>query len=355
MTPGLLLEALRRPERLSSLAPPEWNRLLSEARSTGVLARLGWRLGTLDLLDRIPSRAREQFAAACLEAAAHARAVRWEVGRIQRALERTGVPIVLLKGAAYLMANLPAAQGRVFSDVDIMVPKERLAQVEEALLAHGWETVKLDEYDQRYYRTWMHELPPLRHRERETIVDVHHAILPQTSRLRPDSRKLLASARPLAGDGLRVLAPADMVLHSAVHLFQDGEIQGGLQDLADLDALMRHFGMDPSFWGELGGRAGELGLGRPLFYALRFSSQLLGTPVPIDAIAAAGAGRPPSPLLAIMDYVVTRALLPPIASRREVVGDAARWLLFVRSHWLRMPPPLLARHLLHKSLARPSE
>ena len=30
----------------------------------------------------------------------------------------------------------------------------------------------------------------------------------------------------------------------------------------------------------------------------------------------------------------------------------ARWLLYVRSHWLRMPPLLLARHLLRKSLRR---
>jgi Uncharacterised nucleotidyltransferase len=352
VTRRLLLEALRQPERLPSLAPPEWNRLLSEARGTAVLARLGWRLETLGLLDSVPFRVRVQLAAARLEAAAHARAVRWEVGRIQRALEGTGVPIVLLKGAAYLMADLPAAQGRVFADVDIMVPEERLAQVEEALLAHGWETVQLDEYDQRYYRAWMHELPPLRHRERETVVDVHHAILPRTSRLRPDSRKLLASARRLAGGGVRVLAPADMVLHSAVHLFQDGEIQGGLQDLTDLDALMRHFGADPSFWGELSGRAEELGLERPLFYALRFSSKLLRTPVPIDATAAPGTGRPPSPVLAIMDYLVTRALLPPEASRRQVAADAARWLLFVRSHLLRMPPLLLARHLLHKGLSR---
>jgi hypothetical protein len=353
VTPELLLEALRRPERLPRLAPPEWNRLLSEARSTGVLARLGCRLAALDLLDRVPLRAREQFAAACLEAAAHARAVRWEVGCIQRALEGTGVPIVLLKGAAYLMADLPAAQGRVFSDVDIMVPREHLARVEEALLAHGWEAVPLDEYDQRYYRAWMHELPPLRHSERETVVDVHHAILPPTGRLHPDSRKLLTSARPLAGSGLRVLAPADMVLHSAVHLFQDGEIKGGLRDLTDLDALLRHFGTEPSFWGGLGSRARELGLGRPLFYALRFSGALLATPVPIEAVAAAG--QPLPPVRAIMDYLVTCALVPPQGHQTQLAAETARWLLFVRSHWLRMPPLLLARHLLRKSFSRPSE
>ena len=37
-------------------------------------------------------------------------------------------------------------------------------------------------YDQRYYREWMHELPPLLHVRRQTALDVHHAIAPETAR-----------------------------------------------------------------------------------------------------------------------------------------------------------------------------
>jgi hypothetical protein len=32
-----------------------------------------------------------------------------------------------------------------------------------------------------------------------------------------------------------------MVLHSATHLFYDGELNHGLRDLVDLDDLLRHF------------------------------------------------------------------------------------------------------------------
>jgi hypothetical protein len=41
-----------------------------------------------------------------------------------------------------------------------LVPRERLDDVQEALLAAGWEWVKEDAYDDLYYRRWMHELPP---------------------------------------------------------------------------------------------------------------------------------------------------------------------------------------------------
>jgi HprK-related kinase A len=347
---SLLLEALSHPEALSGLSVPGWDRLLFEARQAGMLARLGARVEEVGLLERIPGRAREQLTGAQALAAHHERMARWEINRIQRALAGTGIPIVLLKGTAYIMAQLPAARGRLFSDVDFMVPKEQLATVEEALLRHGWQAVKLDAYDQRYYREWMHELPPLQHRDRHTVVDVHHTILPESGRLHPDPRHLLQAARPVQGRGLSVLAPAHMVLHSAAHLFQDGDLQAGLQNLTDLDELLRHFGSAGSFWDDLIAEADRLGLRRPLFYALRYTAMLLDTPIPARVAAPARAGQPARPLLAIMDGLVTRALAPELRPDRTV--GVARWLLYVRSHWLRMPPLLLARHLLRKSLKR---
>ena len=47
--------------------------------------------------------------------------------------------------------------------------------------------MKSDPYDDAYYRRWMHELPPLIHRERDRMIDVHHTILPLTARITPDA------------------------------------------------------------------------------------------------------------------------------------------------------------------------
>jgi hypothetical protein len=140
-------------------------------------------------------------------------------------------------------AGLPAAAGRLFSDIDILVPKARLDEVESQLMAHGWVSTHHDAYDQRYYREWMHELPPMQHLRRATVIDVHHAILPQTAAVRPDPARLRAGARAIPGaPGLYVLAPCDMVLHSATHLFSEGEYDHGLRDLFDLHRLLCHFG-----------------------------------------------------------------------------------------------------------------
>ncbi|MDT1852626.1 nucleotidyltransferase family protein, partial [Acinetobacter baumannii] len=107
-------------------------------------------------------------------------------------------PLILLKGSAYAMAGLDAGRGRLFSDVDILVPKPRLDEVEAALMLHGWASTHLDPYDQRYYREWMHEIPPKVHVRRGISIDVHHAIMPETAADRPDPDLLRAAAIPIA-------------------------------------------------------------------------------------------------------------------------------------------------------------
>ena len=348
-----LLDVLCDPHRADGLDVVGWDRLLCVARNAKVLPRLAYLIETACNSGEIPHRARDYLLAGQHRAEHHRRTVRWEVRCIRRALASLHVKTVLLKGAAYILAGLPAARGRLVSDVDVLVPKGRLGDVERALLAGGWEPMKLDPYDQRYYRTWMHELPPLKHRTRRTVLDVHHTILPESGRLHPDPAKLLAAARPIESTGLFMLAPDDMVLHSAAHLFQDGDLAGGLRDLIDLDDLLRHFGRtEPQFWQQLVRRAERVDLCRPLYYALRFTHMLLGTPVPQAALAAAARWRPQWPVSTLMDRLVRRALVPPTTLKASDRADRAQFLLYIRSHWLRMPPLLLAQHLWRKIVRR---
>jgi hypothetical protein len=94
---------------------------------------------------------------------------------------------------------------------------------------------------------------------------------------------------------------------------------------------------------------------RPLFYALRYTSKILATPIPAQTIADANIGRPPPGLLQLMDALFLRGLRPRHAMCNDWLTIPALGLLYVRAHWLRMPPLLLARHLLHKALVRDDE
>ena len=259
---------------------------------------------------------------------------------------------LVLTGAAYRLADLPPARGRIFSDVDILVPRADIGRVEQALMMAGWHGSHHSAYDERYYRQWMHEIPPLRHIHRQALIDVHHNILPLTARFHPDAGALLAARVALPAGWGAVLAPVDMVLHSATHLFHEGEYQQGLRDLVDLRLLIGHFGAREGFWTELLQRARQLQLSRPLFYALRYTERLLGLAVPpgvADRIREEG----PGPLRGrYMDWLFGRAFLSARALRPGPAESLARLLLYVRGHYLRMPPSLLLPHLARKAFAR---
>lgn len=345
-----LTATLRRPESVSELSAGEWDLLIRQARKTAMLSSVHLKLQAGEMLDKVPERPLAHLESNRLFADRLAVDVAWEVAQIQAALAPLDLPIVLLKGAAYTMAGLPPAAGRIFFDVDILVPEASLDAVERQLSLKGWSSGPISAYDSRYYRTWMHELPPLRHYKRKTYLDVHHTILPKTAPYRPDPQKLLDAAQPIAGhDGLFTLAPADLVIHAATHLFHEGEFDKGLRDLGDLHMLLSHFGTDVRFWDSLVPRAVELELQRPLFYALRYAHELLGTPVPDTIIEASRVGAPSGPLLALMDGLFRRGLRPNHPSCDDRLSGLARWLLYVRAHALRMPIHLLLPHLLRKA------
>ena len=199
----------------------------------------------------------------------------------------------------------------------------------------------------------MHEIPPLRHTARGTTIDVHHNIVPPTGAHALEARRMTDWAVAAGGsDGFAVLAAADMVLHAAVHLFDDGEFVNALRDLDDINLLLRRFGSDQDFWPGLQRRAARLGLGRPLYYALRYAHRLLDTPVPVRVLEAPALAPPRRLARAAMDWVFRRALRPHHPSAALPFTGLALFFLYLRAHYLRMPLHLLLPHLLRKAVVK---
>jgi hypothetical protein len=351
VSPGwtTLLQVLRTPAAMADLDEDRWDLVLRQASSAGLLGRLGILAVGAEIESALPIPVRHLMEAARTLAEQQRRAVQWELVQLAPVLEQLDRPVLLLKGAAYAAAGLPPAAGRLFGDIDLMVPKSQIATAEALLTFDGWVSSHHSAYDQRYYRQWMHELPPMTHIRRRTVLDLHHNILPETARIRTRPELILASARVLpAHPRFAVPAPVDLVLHSATHLFHEGEWQHGLRDLVDLDALLRAQGREPGFWDALTDRAAALNLGRPLFYGLRYCQRLLATPMPPDLLERCP-GRPGRLAAEAMDALFIRALSTAHPSCRLPGAGMAGLALYVRSHWLRMPAHLLLPHLARKS------
>jgi hypothetical protein len=314
----LLARALRTPGNTLALDSEGWTALIAMARAEQMIGTLAWRLEGL----AVPGAVARILADARASAEQGRIAALWEAEAARRALAPIGVPVVLLKGTAFAAGALRAGEGRSIGDLDILVPRETLDAVETALLDAGWDWVKPDPYDDAYYRQWMHELPPLIHRERDRMIDVHHTILPLTARITPDAAGLLANTVEIA-PGLYALSPNDMLVHAAAHLFADGDLAGGMRNLWDVHWLVGEFGT-----AGLAERAAHHGLAREVARALRLAAALYGDGAKLGSA----------------DHAYLRRLTARDGWGRAT-RPATRLAFYVRSHWLRMPPAMLARHL----------
>ena len=344
-----LLRALREPTAMAGLEDATWDLLVRQAAAAGLLGRLGALAVQHSVKPELPVAVWRHMEAMLTIAGQQQRAVRWELAQLTETLSDLEGPVLLLKGAAYAAAGLAPAPGRLFSDIDLLVPRAQLDAAEAALMLGGWVSSHRSLYDQRYYRQWMHELPPMTHIRRGTVLDLHHSLLPLTARIRTPAEPIFAAARSLA-DFPRFSVPdsLDLVLHSATHLFHEGEWEHGLRDLVDLDALLRAGATEEGYWDRLLARARQLNLGRPLFYGLRYCRRLLATPVPAE-VAGACPGRPSAVAARAMDRILLPAFAVMHTSCRVASSGTAAFALYVRSHWLRMPLHLLLPHLAHKA------
>ena len=133
---SLLLRVLCDPGSAADLGVKGWEEVLARARGTNLTARLSYRIEDAGAIARLPECVRRQFAAARVVATSRRRALEWEVNRLHWVLTRSGYPMLLLKGAAYAMADLPLARGRTSFDIDIMAPRDQLDCIEKHLLQH---------------------------------------------------------------------------------------------------------------------------------------------------------------------------------------------------------------------------
>ena len=128
----------------------------------------------------------------------------------------------------------------------------------------------------------------------------------------------------------------------------------GLRDVVDFQTLYEHFrNQDAAFERRLLERAEQLGCQRPVYYAVTTAQRLLGLSASDELRRAVAVSTPSWPQAHLMGWLIEQVLAPRRLGMSR--SGVAQRLLFIRSHWVRMPPGLLVRHLWHKAtkMSRP--
>ena len=351
-----LIEFLRNPEIAASFNTKDWEMLVRQGRTAHMLGRIHYLLTANNLIQATPIKALHHIQSSALSGERQREQTLREVDEIAQIAAKKDLQFTLLKGAAYVTMDLPCSRGRTFSDIDLLTAKRDVSNMEFGLLINGWVRIFVDDYDQRYYREWMHEIPPLRHKDRKTVIDLHHNILPPTNKdsPRPDKFCQQTVHRPGIGN-VQVLINEDLLIHSATHLFSESEYHNGLRDLSDIDLMLKHFSeQHPEFTRELIARSLTLGLAKYIYFALRYTRLVLHNQSAVTLQQEQQINPKFSAItLKLLDFCFLNIFLPDHPSCHSWRKPLAKFILHIRGHLIRMPVRMLIPHLLHKAFITP--
>ncbi|MFQ3221444.1 MAG: hypothetical protein ACI96W_003832 [Paraglaciecola sp.] len=322
----------------------QWQQLLLILRNQQLLACYSLRFKQTDCFEQIPTQIQRHFLNADVLAENHKNQVLFEASELQNELVGKHQYLIFLKGAGYTLSGAQVGESRIYNDIDILVDKGSIDFIEKRLCLFGWLSEELTEYHEKYYRKWAHEIPPLRHGKRGTIIDIHHNIVPVISGRHVDADKFAINS-VTTENGFQILSFAAMTLHSLIHLFFNEEVKKGYRDLIDIHTLIMA-NNNREFWLDLIVLAKETGFDLELFLACRYAQKILQTEIPDFVQDEISQFCPWN--IGFLDFIYNKTLKPSHPICKPPFFALAESAVLIRGHFQKMPMHILIYHLLCK-------
>jgi hypothetical protein len=194
-------------------------------------------------------------------------------------LRRTGIAVVLLKGAALAETAYPQFRLRHCHDLDLLVEEAALPQAGQALIAAGFLPAAAARE-----RTVGQSLA-MKH-EDGLPVNLHTSLWTTNARGDPQA-SMLRRARfiDIGGERATILAPTDMLLHVCGHA-GIGAGPGNWAWIADAAMIQRRHELTAEDWAGLVRIAAEIGIALPLAARFGYLASRIGLPIPPTALNA---------------------------------------------------------------------
>ena len=344
-----LVDILVQPKLLAKIPTKNQSLIVAEARYFNMLAQLNYLCEEQNIFPTLPKKLQTHLQSADFIYNNQCRIVNYEREILQSILTPLNINWIYLKGCAYQLKNIIDFRGRIMSDIDLLVAEKDLALVEQTLKKNGWVAKEICNYDEKFYREWAHEIPPLQHVLRQVVLDVHFNILPKTIKAAINAKVLFKEAIPLNSlSNEKVLSPAAMLMHSAIHLFYESEFHKGLRDLYDIAIFIKTYGNDHQFWQKLIKLHQDIGHQQSLLLALRYSKKIYQCEIPEYIIHYYQQYQPKPVALKILDFCFVTIFTQSYPPHQKRGFTIAKVILYLRGHLKRMPIALLIPHLTKK-------
>ncbi len=260
----------------------EWGELLKDAQMNGTASLLYYTLKTTGMDDLLPHQVMLQLEMTYYSVFARNVSYYKELNEILDCFRRSGMQVVILKGAALGEILYPDMSLRPFNDIDLLIKRQNLFKAENELLRMGYKnTVK--ERRQGHGREFGDHFTYLKQGTTPLYVELHTHLFPSAYDQRAEVNGLWdrAITAQIGGVSGLILSTEDMVLHLCAHVFGHG-FPLRLLWLCDLALIISRHGESLN-WKLMEKRAKTLDVHRIVGFVLEQVKQTFDMPLPRGA------------------------------------------------------------------------
>jgi HprK-related kinase A len=322
-------QAMETPEVATGWSDDLWGEILALANHIELLPQLAHRWLGCKHFDEFHPAVQRRLRREVQQSEFTRIVMSYEMEQLGELLSGLRVPLVLLKGCAYLLSGQRWPLGRRTSDVDLLFDESHVDAAGEILRQTAFEQKEaFSEKDRRYFRRWLHELPPVKHPHRMVEIDLHFRLLPAGDPCTFAVDDLIRRAVPIAGTAFHWLDPIDRVIHGAINLGHTGEFRRAFRDLWDLRQMIEDaLGAGEFDWQQLSRRSQDLRIERTVARVLLLAGECVGLQLP-EGWCEETAGRTAKKMRRSPLYRTMRVgAMPDGIAYRSRRRRAANWLL----------------------------
>ena len=269
-----------------------WGVFLKKARENGVSAVVYSRLNEIkEDWPSIPADIFEELKGDYYLNATKNTLIFKELGKALEAFKKSGLEVIVLKGAALAEKVYGNIALRPMSDIDLLVKEEDMAHADEQLKTLGYRPTDaaVDEVD--FSSTYLTTLDYRSPEENSPSFHIHwhfvNSTIPNESYIRNikiDNIWRDAEDTRIAGVETLVMAPHHLLIHLSEHALRVTHSLSKFSLLCDINEAV-NFYQEKLAWDRLINETYKFNLDRMVYLSLYFSSKFLETQIPEDVLS----------------------------------------------------------------------
>jgi hypothetical protein len=259
-----------------------WDLLIQKAIWHRLLPLVSHHLISPDLSMSVPGLVLEEMKNLQYHSLARNLVLQKELSCLLSELNKRGIPVIVLKGAALLENIYGDISLRPMNDLDILVRPEHLDLAEDIALRRGYAYSTTRNAPDQTRKSGRH-LDNLTLHEKGVLLEIHQHIVDAGDPYHFDLDGFWSRAEPMTISGVRALtlAPGDLLIHLSIKFLLDRRYRSNraLGQLCDISEVIGHYRHSLD-WDVIEKTSREKGLLRGLHFVLYTCQQLLQSVVP---------------------------------------------------------------------------